>query len=45
MERTLPYWEEAQQEARKRLGAAKVDAIHSIASAFMGAASDVDRNQ
>jgi DNA-binding MarR family transcriptional regulator len=45
VERALPYWEEAQQQAHKRLGAAKVDAIHSIASAFMAGTGDVDLDQ
>ena len=40
--RALPYWEEAQQEARKRLGAANLNAVHRIASAVMAGASDMD---
>ena len=45
VERALPYWEEAQQQARKRLGAAKAKAIHSIASGFMAGTGDVDLDQ
>ncbi len=45
VERALPYWEEAQREVRKRLGAAKAEAIHSIASAFMAGTGDVDLDQ
>ncbi len=42
VERALPYWEEAQQQARKRLGAANLEAIHRMASALIAGASDVD---
>ena len=42
VQRALPYWEKAQQEARKRLGAANLNAVHRIASAVMADASDVD---
>ncbi len=45
VERALPYWEEAKREVRKRLGAAKAQAIHRIASAFMAGTSDVDLDQ